>query len=469
MASLRRAISMVVVLPALARAQAGDATIAALRSIARSVAVVDVTVIPMDREQTLPHQTVLVRDGRISVVGPAASTKVPEGITRVDGRGLFLAPGLVDMHAHFAPGTESLDDGAGRQLALYLATGFTTVRGLGGAPSALPLRNRIRSGEVVGPRLVVASASINGRTVHSPAEAAAKVREAKAAGFDLIKTHGLFPTVESYDSLVAAVKEQGIPLSGHVTPEYGLRRAMDAGQQIEHLDGFIAEILQPGTPAPDGGQMILDPAILTRIDESKLTSLAKEMARRKLWNGPTLALFSTIMSDESADSLAARPELRYVPAAGVTPFIAQKKQILGNAPADGRHLFLAVRNRLVKALWSEGAKLLVGSDSPQFFMAPGYAALREIDAFQDAGLTPYAALEAATRDPAEYLGVSSEVGTITAGKRADLVLLSRNPLESTRNLWSPVAVIVDGRLLDRGAIDRLLDAVATHAAAVRGP
>lgn len=464
------AAAALLVLPADVRAQQGaEPSLSQLKGAPERVAFVDVTVVPMDRERLIPHQTVIVQDGRITALGNVGATPVPAGAVRVSGQNKFLAPGLADMHAHFAPGTESLDDGAGRQLALYLATGFTTVRGLGGAPSALGLRDRIRRGELVGPSLIVASPSINGRSVHSPAEAAAKVREAKAAGFDLIKTHGMFPTGESYDSLVAAVRQQHLPLSGHVTPEYGLPRAMDAGQQIEHLDGFIAEVLKPGAPAPDGGQMILDPAVLTQIDDAKVQALARAFAERKLWNGPTLALFTTIMSDETAESLAARPELKYVPKSAVTPFVAQKQQILAQTPADGRHLFLAARDRIVKSLWQSGAKLMVGSDSPQFFMVPGYSALREIDAFQDAGLTPYAALEAATRNPAEYLGRSADVGTVAVGKRADLVLLGKNPLESTRNLSPLEAVVVGGRLLDRRTLDGLLDAIAKHAAAVPSP
>jgi imidazolonepropionase-like amidohydrolase len=460
-------IAILAVWPVIAAAQAPELSLASLPSAPKRVAIVDVSVVPMDRERILAHQTVVVEGGRIVAMGPAAATRIPSDAMRVRGQGKFLAPGLVDMHAHFAPGTESLNDGAGRQLALYLATGFTTVRGLGGAPTALALRDRIRRGELVGPRLVVASPSINGRSVHSPAEAAARVREAKAAGFDLIKTHGMFPTGESYDSLVAAARAAQLPLSGHVTPEYGLRRAMDAGQQIEHLDGFIAEVVADGAPAPDGGQMILDPAVLTRIDTAKVTALAREVARRHLWNGPTLALFRTVMSDEPPESLLTRPELRYVPAAGVRPFVEEKRKILAGTPPEGRHLFLAARDQLVKALWLAGARLLVGSDSPQFFMVPGYSAYREIDAFAEAGLSPYAALEAATRNPAEYLGVASDVGTVAVGKRADLVLLAKNPLESTRNLRSLDGVMVAGRWIDRGTLDQMLAAVATHAAAVR--
>jgi imidazolonepropionase-like amidohydrolase len=444
-------------------------TVAPLRDIPSktgAIAFVDVSVIPMDRERVLEHQTVIVADGRIGSIGAVASIMVPANARRIDGRGKFLMPGLVDMHAHFAPGSEELTEPAGRQLAMYLATGFTTVRGLGGAPTALGLRDRIKAGELIGPRLVVASPSINGNSAKSPADVVNKVEDAKRAGFDVIKTHGQFPSAEFYDTLIAATRRTGIPLSGHVTPEYGLERAMAAHQQIEHLDGYIAAVLADGSPSPDGGQFIVDPAILARVDRAKIKAIAEKTAKLGVWNGPTLALFETIGSDESPEALARWAEMRYVPAGAVQNYMKQKAGATNGMPAEGRKRFIEVRRELVKALHAAGAKLLVGSDSPQFFMTPGYAALREIDALVGAGLSPYAALEAATRNPAEYFGWS-DVGTVATGKRADLLLLDANPVTSTANLQKVSGLMVDGRWLDAQRLSTLREAVASAAAAVK--
>ena len=451
----------VLLLAGTARAQA-PAPATALRDLPAvgAVAFVDVTVVPMDRERALPHQTVVVEGGRVVSLGPAAGVRVPAGAARVDGRGRFLMPGLVDMHAHLAPGTESLADPAGRQLALYLATGFTTVRSLGIAPqngpAALALRDRVARGEALGPTLVVASPSVNGNSAKTPADAARLVAEAKRAGYDAVKTHGNFASAETYDSLAAAARRERIPLSGHVTPDYGLARAMAAGQQIEHLDGYIAAALRDVVVAP-GGQLIVEPDVLAQVDEGKLRALVQETARRGIWNGPTLALFATITSDSTPEQLARRPELRYTPAQALPQWANQKNQIL-QAPAEGRRAYAALRDRIVRELHAAGARLLVGSDSPQLYMTPGHGALREIDAFVAAGLSPYAALEAATRNPAEYLG-RADAGTVAVGKRADLLLLDADPLADVANVRRVAGVMVGGRWLDAARLEGLLAGV----------
>jgi imidazolonepropionase-like amidohydrolase len=443
-------------LAAPAAAQAPDPA-AALRDLppAGTVAFVDVSVVPMDRERVLERQTVVVRDGRVAAIGPARSTPVPAGASRVDGRGKFLAPGLVDMHAHVAQGTESLADPAGRQLALSLAAGVTTLRGLVAAPTALALRDRVARGEVLGPTLYVAAPSLNGNSVTSPADGVRLVERAKRDGYDVLKIHGGV-SAETYDSIAVAARRAGLRLVGHVTPEYGLARALAAGQQVEHLDGYIAASLRDGVDAPPG-QFVLDPAVLAQVDSARLRAVIAETVRRGVWNGPTLALFATLASDETAEQLATRPELRYTPPQALAQWAAQRSP-LTQAPAEGRHAYVALRNLLVRELHRAGGRLLVGSDSPQIYMTPGFGALREIEAFVAAGLSPYAALEAATRNPAEFLG-RADAGTVATGKRADLILLDGNPLADVANLRRLSGVMVGGRWLDAARLAALREGV----------
>src|SRR4051812_33914787 len=146
-----RPLAILTLLSSLALGQQPDA----LRQLPSNgiSAFVDVSVVPMDRERVLDHQTVVVTNGRITAVGPVAKISVPSGAGRIDGRGKFLMPGLVDMHAHFAPGAGAMTDPAGQQLALFLSTGFTTVRGLGGAVAGgARLRRPNRGGGVRGAR-----------------------------------------------------------------------------------------------------------------------------------------------------------------------------------------------------------------------------------------------------------------------------------------------------------------------------
>ena len=145
------------------------------------LAIVSATVLPMDRERTLPDHTVVVKDRRIAAVLPAAEVALGPGTTIVAGEGRFLIPGLAEMHGHL-PGANSPPALTEDVLMLYVANGVTTVRGMQGHASQLALRDRIDAGELIGPRLIVGSPSMSGR-IETPEEAVRLVREYHEAGF----------------------------------------------------------------------------------------------------------------------------------------------------------------------------------------------------------------------------------------------------------------------------------------------
>src|SRR5688500_14145957 len=152
------------------------------------VSIVDVTVIPMDRERTLPGQNVLVRGDRNEAIGPAERVKIPTGGVRVDGRGKFLIPGLAEMHAHI-PGGQAPDSLVERTLFLYVSGGITTIRGMLGHPRHLELRRRAAAGELLSPTIYASGPSLNGNSIPTPEAAAKAAAEQKAAGYDLLKIH----------------------------------------------------------------------------------------------------------------------------------------------------------------------------------------------------------------------------------------------------------------------------------------
>jgi imidazolonepropionase-like amidohydrolase len=129
------------------------------------VAIVNVSVVPMDREQVRVGQTVVVADGKISAMGPAGTVRVPAGAVRIDGARQFLMPGLADMHAHFATsGNAARDSEENEHLAsIFVAHGITTVRSMRGSPGILELRKRIDAGQLPGPQ-VFTTGPINGAT-----------------------------------------------------------------------------------------------------------------------------------------------------------------------------------------------------------------------------------------------------------------------------------------------------------------
>ncbi len=428
-------------------------------------AFVGVTVLPLDSDQVLKDQTVVVHGQRILAAGPMASTPVPAGATRIDGQGHYLMPGLADMHLHLLPGEGNPTDAAGQQLSLLLANGVTTARALVAPPSGLLLRDRVARAEVLGPQLRVAGPSLHGKSVKGPEQARQQVREQKAAGYDLIKTHGGLGR-QTYDAMVEEARAQGLRVSGHVTPDVGLSRALEARQQIEHLDGYLAALLPPGDKA-EVGQIEFGDA-LTRMDLARLPALVEATKRAGIFNSPTLALFEVVASDGELPELRARRELRYVPSSAVDAWTqALLTGPLAEAPVAGKQKFLELRRQVLRGLHASGAPLLVGSDSPQLFMVSGFALHREMEAQVAAGLPPLAVLQAATRNAAAYFGEQQQWGSIAPGMRADLVLLNGNPLENIQLARAIAGVMVRGQWLPKSELDARLEQVATAAKALK--
>jgi imidazolonepropionase-like amidohydrolase len=427
----------------------------------RVTAFVDVTVIPMDRERSLPNQTVVVRGDRIVEIGPASRVKVPDGGIRVDGRGKYLIPGLAEMHAHI-PGGQAADSVVERTLFLYVSGGITTIRGMLGHPRHLELRARAARGELVSPTIYASGPSFNGTTAPTPEAAARAVTEQKAAGYDLLKIH---PGVgrEVFDTLVATARRVGIPFAGHVPEEVGIAHAIGSRYaSIEHLDGYLEAMLRDGATLKATESAFFGMNLGEQLDEAKLPALVRATKEAGVWNVPTQVLMENLISAGTAEALARRPEMRYVPAAAVAQWTEAKNTMLqetGSSEASARRM-VEVRRRLIKALHAAGAGLLLGSDAPQVWNVPGFSTHRELESLVAAGLTPWQALETGTRNVAKYFGTEQETGTVEQGKRADLVLLDADPLKDIRNTTRRAGVMVRGRWLPQGEIQEGLDAVA---------
>lgn len=424
-----------------------------------SVAFVGVDVITMQDTVLRRDQTVVTRDGKIVAMGSRASVSVPRGAQQVDGRGKFLIPGLHDMHAHLAQGAGDLSDGAGRQLAVYTALGVTSVRALAAPPGAGALKRRVATGEIVAPRLWITGQSINGKSAPDAASISRNVASLAAGGADVIKTHGMWNDRSHYDTLVAAARRVRLPLAGHVTPEFGLAAAIDAGQQVEHLDGMIAATVPAGTPVPPG-QFVFDNRALAAVDSARIDSLARVMAAKRIYHGPTLALFRVLADTLPPEYFLALPDVLYTPKAALDAWsLSRRQQAQQPIPPAIRQRYLAVRDQMVRRFQALGVPLLAGSDSPQFFLVAGFGVHRELQAMVQAGLTPYEALLSATRTPAEYLGRGTSAGIVATGRDADLVMLDGNPLRDIANTMRVTGTMLGGRWLPRAALDSTLQQV----------
>jgi imidazolonepropionase-like amidohydrolase len=418
---------------------------------ATPIAFTDVAVLPMDRERVLQDQTVLVRAGRIEAVGPSTSVRVPAGAVRIPGRGKYLMPGIAEMHAH-VPGEQNPQ--AVDIMALYVLTGATTIRGMNGTPFQFELRRRIEAGEILGPTLFAVGPPFSGGSVGTPDDERRKVREYKAAGYDVLKIYPGIPR-ETYDAIIATAREVGIPYSGHVPPEVGLRHAIASRQSVEHLDGYVEA---------------------SRGEAAAIAELAHATREAGIWNTPTMDVWKTILGTRSIDELRRRPELIYLRPEVIDQWVRQTAQFARGSGSFWRTALeqvgmrespediVVLRDRILQALHRAGARLVLGADSPQVFSVPGFSLAHEMRAMVEAGVPTYAVLEAATRNPAAFFGREAEFGTVEAGKRADLILVEGNPLQDIRNVHRQAGVMVRGKWLPKEEIDRRLAEIARRAA-----
>jgi imidazolonepropionase-like amidohydrolase len=433
-----------------------------------TLAITGVSVIPMDRDTVLTDQTVLVDGDRIVAMGASREVTVPAAAARVDGTGRYLMPGLTDMHVHLSADTGASGVRLRRLMGLLVANGVTTARSMLGHPSHLTLREAILADEVVGPTLVLAGPQITGPNAQgyfaqfsaaTPAAAGERVRDHRATGYDFLKvTFGMTPEV--YEALAAEAVREGMPLAGHVTSDIGLERAIGAGQQIEHLDGYLEASVASNAPVRRIGSQGIPGEILEHVDTAAMRRAAEATARAGIYNTPTLNLFEVaFFSDAPTEELLRQPDARFFTAAGREAMAAQREQFAGVRPDERmRRAAHEFRRAMVRALRDAGAPLMVGSDTPQQFMMFGFATRREIASLVDAGLTQFEALEAATAAPARYLDAAGDFGVVRVGGRADLILLDRNPREDVGALGAIRGVVLRGRWIDSAALTALADA-----------
>jgi imidazolonepropionase-like amidohydrolase len=449
-----------------ASGQAGQAE----TSKTQAVAFINVNVVPMDGERIIEGQTVVIREGRISEIGPAAKVKVPADALRVEARGKYLMPGLAEMHGHM-PHPNLGDKVANSFLLLFVANGVTTVRTMYGfANNSIPTRDKINRGETFGPKLYVAAPAMTGQSVHSPEEGEKLVRQYKQDGYDLLKIHeGL--SLATYDKIVATANQVGLPYGGHIPNDVGLLHALKSKQSsVEHLDGYLEALEADNSPIRNADPMTRAQKLIYNLDDKKIATLVAATREAEAWNVPTMVLMQTAYSTESAESLGSRPGLKYMPQGMVNQWMQQRTNHLkqgGDAEAGARAI--EMRNRVLKALSDGGAKIMLGSDAPQLFSVLGFSLHREMQVMVKAGMTPYQVLESGTRNPAIYLKAEKEFGTVTVGKRADLILVDDNPLKDVTNVAKRAGVMVRGRWLPESELRKMLDELAaSYAAAQKG-
>jgi hypothetical protein len=378
----------------------------------------------------------------------------------IDGNGKWLIPGLWDMHVHTAVPT-------GRaMLSLFIANGVTGVRDMGGDWSTVrEWRQEIGRGALVGPRIVAAGPYLEGHDspiahveVHTPNDARRAVDSLAALGVDFVKVHSALPR-ETFFAAARAAHEKRLVLAGHLSRNVTVTEASDSGQRsLEHLLGFVNVC----SAAESSAFAHIDP--LRQVVFGGCTSrhpdtVYAHLARNATWVTPTRAAsyeFAVLpLHDVPGDTLArfVSESLRVY----LTQIFDPPPTLPQHADVIGRRLY-AKRGEVVRALARAGVPILAGTDGPMRNVPPGFGLHHELTELVRAGLTPAAALRAATYEPARYFDALDSLGSIAPGKLADLVLLDANPLARIENARQQhiVAVITRGRVYDRATLDALL-------------
>ncbi|GIW56517.1 MAG: amidohydrolase [Nitrospiraceae bacterium] len=393
-------------------------------------------------------QTVIIRENRIIQVGPATATPIPPDARVISTEGLYLVPGLWDLHVHLTvPGGREV-------LPLYVANGVTGVRTMGDQwDSLVHWRREISSGGLVGPRIVAAGPYIEGGDVviphllaRNPEEAEQTIDSLLRLGVDFAKLHSQLRR-ETFLAALRLAQKRGLRTAGHVPRNVSALEASDSGLgSIEHL----LQIPAPCTPAESLALLPRFPTqeALGRCSSADLTALFAKLARNGTWVVPTLVAQYEIARwpkrDLPGDSFSAYlPDKLRQYVAAIFPM---PDSIPEGADSVGMALFQK-RVAVAGALYRAGVGVLPGTDAPLRNSPPGFGLHRELVLLAQAGLSPFEVLRAATPDAARFLGLADSLGRIAAGQLADLILLEANPLEDVRNLQRIKAVVANGRWL----------------------
>jgi imidazolonepropionase-like amidohydrolase len=378
---------------------------------------------------------VLIDGNRIVAAGARAKVKIPSKATRIDASGKFILPGLWDMHAHF----EQVEWGP-----IYLAAGVTSVRDCGNEFDFITaVRDAIREGKGLGPRLLLAGIidgdskiSLGAYITNDPAQAVAYVRKYKEAGFEQIKVYESVK-LDVLKAITAEAHRLGMTVTGHVPSGITAFEAVEAGMdQINHM---LPNVFLSAFPKGAKTKMMVFPAF--DVNSADAQSAIKFYKEHGTVIDPTMALYD--LSWRASEKPVEQTEPGAVK---VAPELAPSLVNTGMPGAFTPRLRTGFDAALtfIAALQRAGVPIVVGTDQA----VPGYSVYREMELYVQGGLSPMDAIQAATIVPARAMKLDRDTGTVEAGKRADVIVLDANPLESISNIRKVRTVFANGRMFD---------------------
>lgn len=407
----------------------------------------DVNVVPMDRERVLENQTVIVENEKIAAIGDVDKLQIPVNAQIIDGKGKYLLPGLTDMHVHLSDEND---------LLLYVANGVTTIRNMWGFKVLrrdlhLEIKKSIDNGELLGPKLYTAGNFFDGKPpiwpmankITSPQEAERAVLKEKEKGYDFIKIYSKL-TKENYAAVLKAAKKYNIPAVGHVPSQVSIDHALEAKQcTIEHLLGYVDSYGRDSSSIPT----------------HQYDYYAEKTKEKGVWNCPTIVVNQYVCPEEESNSISNTSKLKYI-----SPYMRKywknvrksQHRIIRRFKFQYPSKSNESRIKMLRSLNRAGAKIILGTDANMLNVLPGFSIFEELQNMVSAGMTPYEAIYAGTHAAAECLGNIQNSGTITKGKKADLILVKDNPLKDISNLMMRKGVMLRGVWLTEEKLKEML-------------
>jgi hypothetical protein len=439
----------------------------------------NVNVVDIELGAVIPAQDILIRDGMIVSVEPS-SQYTPESTDILDATGKYIIPGLWDSHVHVFSSPEEYKTA----FKLYLLNGVTGIRDMGGLLSLEEQKRiaaQVEDEIIIGPRVILSGAWIDASPgswpgmflADTPSEGRARVNEIVEQKWAAVKSYSMLAE-NTYLAIADEAEKRKISLVGHIPESVTLTTAIKAGQNgIEHFgrvtkacsteeSNMISRVKSALSAKDPRTAMISEMATHNKIilhtwDSKLCTSLLEKIAKAKMHVTPTL-IVSDFYIGKKPDINDIR--MRTLPAQVLQAW--NKPDFRLDAMTDELKSLadksIALDWKTFKLAHSTGVPIIAGTDAsfanPYIFH--GFSLLDELDRYVEIGLTPREALFTATVTPPHFFGLQDQTGIIAAGRRADLVILDGNPLDSLATLRRPNAVIAKGHVINRSNLDKML-------------